>query len=200
MALIKTSCLLIHILCRVELIISPRTYFLLQEVQGTLIYNCVEQVVVWNYLMSLISLYLVPGILHSATVPSTGVQRWLEHYNLSVVNTTELRKKRKGHEWIHSLHGCLLILVFNNYLKQKRIIQSTVIWSMNLIKWTVLTLNWLIEKCIAAVRRRVKIFVGRCFNDASTEPLRAVTRGLVRGQANLHMTRDTWHGGWPGSG
>ena len=68
--------------------------------------------------MSLISLYLVPGILHSATVPSTGVQRWLEHYNLSVVNTTELRKKRKGHEWIHSLHGCLLILVFNNYLKQ----------------------------------------------------------------------------------
>ena len=29
------------------------------------------------------------------------------------------------------------------------------------------------------MRRRVKIFVGRCFNDASTEPLRAVTRGLA---------------------
>ena len=44
------------------------------------------------------------------------------------------------------------------------------------------------------MRRRVKIFVGRCFNDASTEPLRAVTRGLVRGQANLHLTRDTEDG------
>ena len=29
------------------------------------------------------------------------------------------------------------------------------------------------------MRPRVKIFVGRCFNDASTEPLRAVTRGLA---------------------
>ena len=45
------------------------------------------------------------------------------------------------------------------------------------------------------MRRRVKIFVGRCFNDASTEPLRAVTRGLavVRVTYSHQVTYLQWH-------